>query len=347
MAKVSPPGFIFSGKTTTDVLAQVWKAIQTSGHEYQSQRGPVRSIKGTMMVITDPLNEDKNYPYWDKKSDIWYQKNFVRKETNTAPEIITPGSDIYAYKYVWRSRYYDSGVGHVKGVVDLLRMIGIKKIDLKDPLALVEILQKSYHLYHPELVLAVLSWKGVELINAYLKDPTLLNLELAHSRRDTLQSVIDEIKHSPASRRAITPAFTYEQIDHSGAAGGVPVYQNYQLYVNFDKKGNPVGLVSMHLHRAMDALGGTQLDITHDREWGTIASKQLKLPLQQIIIYCNDIYYHVPAKGAHKDLATKTDIKGWLHTITDAYNPKKEDIEKRLASETFQKKLAFTLKQLK
>jgi hypothetical protein len=344
---MNKPGFIFSGKTTKDVLKQVWEAIQTQGQEYQSQRGPVRSIKGTMMVITDPLNEAKNYPYWDKQSDDWYQDNFVRKETNTPPETIKPGSDIYAYKYVWRSRFYDGGVGHVKGVVDVLKKAGISKTEFKKKEELVELLKKTYQLYHPELILAVLSWKGKELLNFYLENPQILDLELKRSRRDTLQSVIDEIKSSPASRRAITPSFTYEQIDHSGAAGGVPVYQNYQLYVNFDKKGNPKGLVSMHLHRAMDALGGTQLDITHDREWGTIASKQLGLPLEQIIIYCNDIYYHVPKKGAQKDLATKTDIKGWLHTITDAYDPKKEDIEKRLSSPISQTKIAIAWSKLR
>jgi hypothetical protein len=125
------PGFIFSGKTTKDVLKQVWEAIQTQGQEYQSQRGPVRSIKGTMMVITDPLNEAKNYPYWDKQSDDWYQDNFVRKETNTPPETIKPGSDIYAYKYVWRSRFYDGGVGHVKGVSMSSKKLVSAKLNLK------------------------------------------------------------------------------------------------------------------------------------------------------------------------------------------------------------------------
>jgi UDP-N-acetylglucosamine enolpyruvyl transferase len=129
-----------------------------------------------------------------------------------------------------------------------------------------------------------------------------------------------------------------------GAAGGVPVYQNYQLYVNFDKKGNPVGITSYHLHRAIDAFGGAQLDINHDKEWGLYASKKLKLPLKKIVIYVNDVWASFDKDMQH--LSNKTDIRSWLFSVTDAYDPKIEDIDKRLSSPLYKKKIEYTLKIL-
>ena len=261
------------------------------------------------------------------------------------PEIIEPHEDIYPYKYSWRSRYYDGGTGYVKRVVSTLRGLGYDNISFQQKSELEDLLKASFQSCHPETIMAVLAWKRKALLNFYLRNPQILDLELQADRRDTLLSVIEEVKQNPSSRRAITPSFTYESIDHSGVAGGVPVYQNYQLYVDFDRTGNPTGLISMHLHRAMDAMGGTQLDINHDKEWGLIASKRLGAPLKTIIIYCNDIYHHVPTEGANIHLAQKTNIKDWLFSVTDAYDPKTEDIEKRLASKVCQDKISHTLRQ--
>lgn len=337
-------GFIFEGKTPSDVLKDVQEAIQTHGTSIQTQRGVAKSIRGVTLIINDISNEKKNYPYWDKAEDDWYQANFVRKETTLAPEEIKKGQDIYPYKYAWRSRYYDSGCGYIVGLLNVLKILKIKKLQLSTQDDLLKLITQSYQLIHPEIVLAVLSWKGIKLINFYLENPKIVSLEMKSQRRDTLESVIDEVKQSPNTRRAIMPSFTYEHIDHSGAAGGVPVYQNYQLYVNFDKKGEPTGLTSLHLHRAIDALGGAQLDINHDKEWGLYASKKLKLPLEKIVIYVNDVWASFDQNMQH--LSNKTDIRSWLFSVTDAYDPKIEDIAKRISSPVFKKKIAYTLKQL-
>jgi thymidylate synthase len=344
-------GFIFEGKTPSDVLKDVQETIQTHGTTVQTQRGIVKSIRGATFIINDISNEKKNYPYWDKQSDDWYQDNFVRKETTLAPEIIKSGQDIYPYKYAWRSRYYDSGFGYVVAVIKVLKKLRIKNLRITNQGQLIDLLKQSYQLIHPEVVLAVLSWKGLKLLNFYLENPKILALELQSQRRDTLESVIEEVKQSPSTRRAIMPSFTYEHIDHSGAAGGVPVYQNYQLYVNFDerssssnKKGNPESITSYHLHRAIDAFGGAQLDINHDKEWGLYASKKLKLPLQKIVIYVNDVWASFDKDMQH--LSKKTDIRSWLFSVTDAYDPKVEDIDKRISSALYQKKIEYTLKNL-
>lgn len=339
-------GILIEGASTTKVLKSVWNLIHKYGGSYRSQRGLVKALKGVVLVINNPLDESENYPYWNQKEDNWYQDNFVRKETNHPPEILIPGEDIYTYRYAERSRYFDGGLGYIKGVIDLFRSLGINKIDFQDKSELVDLLYRTYKYYHPERVLAVLAWKRQELLNFYLHNPRILDLELQSNRRDTLLSVIEEIKQNPNSRRAITPSFIYEHIDHSGAAGGIPVYQNYQLYVNFNPQGEPEGLISLHLHRAMDAVGGTQLDISHDREWGQIASNTLGLPLQKIVIYSNDLYHYVAENGVNNHLTSKTDVRSWLFAVTDSYDPKTEDIEKRIASEVYQTKIAYTGKQL-
>lgn len=339
-------GFKFSGSTTAQVLQSVWLTIQKKGHKYQSQRGPVKSLKGVLLVINDPLSEKANYPYWSKEEDNWYQDNFVRKETNSPPEKILKG-DIYTYKYVWRSRFYDGGLGYVQGFINILKKIGIKKINFKNKAELINFLKSTYKLYHPESILAVISWKGIKLLNFYLANPQILALELKSHRTDTLMTIIEDLKQNPSSRRAIIPSFTYTHIDHSGTAGGVPVYQNYQLYIDFNPKGRAIGLSSFHLHRAMDAMGGTQLDITHDREWGQIASRELGLPLNKIFIYCNDIWYQLPEDKTNKNLSQKTNIRDWLFAVTDSYDPQAEDIEKRLSSPNYQKKIDYTWSKIK
>lgn len=349
-------GFVFQGDNTTEVLKKLWDTINNSGTTYKGQRGLTKSIKGVTLVINNPLDESKNYPYWSKKEDDWYQNNFVRKETNLAPEeevssYSTPGVEyvgtlspkaIFTYKYAWRSRYYDSGYGHVKAVVEILKRSTIHNLRLTKQ-KLTSLLLTTYQLIHPEIMLAVLAWKGPNLINFYLKNPQVLDLELKSNRVDTLLSIIDELKHSPNSRRAIIPSFIYPKIDQSGPAGGVPVYQTYQLFINFDLKGNPKGLTSFHLHRSFDANGGLQLDINHDKNWGQIASKQLRLPLEKIVIYGNDVGIYLDSDSSH--ITSKTNIKDWLFAVTDAYDPKTEDIEKRISSEHIQKKIEYTLKK--
>lgn len=342
-------GFTFEGDTCKDVIEGIWKAVEENGSAYQSQRGPVKSMKGVTIIINNPNpeNKDDNYPYWNEKDDTWYQDNFVRKETTEAPEVITPGRDIYPYKYAWRSRYYDGGIGHVKGVVELLQHHDhADKVGIKTEQELVEFIKATYKQYHPENILAVLSWQNSELLNQYLTNPKLLDQILESNRTDTLMNVITEIQENPASRRAITASFTYEPIDHSGVAGGVPVYQNYQLYTLFDKKGVPVGLESHHLHRAIDAYGGAQLDISHDRDWGNTASSIIGLPLKRMVIYVTDAWAAVNDDSGHKDLVAQTDIRKWLFAVTDGYDPEQEDIEKRLTSPIYQKKIALALSKL-
>lgn len=338
-------GFIFHGNNTSDALKQLWEAIERHGTQYKGQKGTVKSIKAVTLIIDDPLNETKNYPYWSKLEDDWYQDNFVRKETNDPPEQIQAATSevdtqIFPYKYAWRSRYYDLGYGHLKALVTILKRFKIYDLPagkaglrFKNKKQLTNLLLTTYKLIHPEILLAVLSWKGSKLINFYLKNPQVLDQELSSNRTDTLLKVIEELRKHPNSRRAITPSFIYPQIDHSGGAGGIPVYQNYQLYINFDK-GKPKSLTSFHLHRAFDAYGGLQLDINHDKEWGLIASKKLGLPLEKMVIYGNDVW-----AGENN---SKKDIRSWLLAATNSYDPKVEDMEKRLSSESYKRKIEFT-----
>ncbi|MBI2022707.1 hypothetical protein HYS97_02575 [Candidatus Daviesbacteria bacterium] len=351
-------GFIFKDNNTTNVLKQLWQTINQHGTEYKGQRGITKSIRGVTLVINNPLDDSKNYPYWGKIEDDWYQENFVRKETNLPPEeevssYITRRVDyvdtlspraIYPYKYAWRSRYYDLGYGYLKAVITALKSIKYQVSSIKRKEDVLSLIHNTYYFLHPEVLLAVLAWKGPKLINFYLKNPKVLDQELKSNRTDTLLRIIGELKQNPNSRRAIIPSFTYPQIDQAGPASGVPVYQTYQLFINFDKKGKPKSLTSFHLHRSFDANGGIQLDINHDKDWGLIASKQLKLPLEKIVIYGNDVGIYTNSVSNH--ITQKTTIKDWLFSVTDAYNPKTEDIEQRLSKEIYKKKIEYTLKKI-
>src|SRR3989344_2208012 len=308
-------GFLFEGKSADAVLKKAWDSIKKNGSEYKSQRGLSRSIKAATFIITEPQDDRKSYPYWSKSEDDWYQDNFVKKESNKPPEYLKHKQDIYGYKYAWRSRYYDSGWGYLKGVISLLQYLKLKRVNFSKKSDLIDLIKQTYKLYHPEIILAVLSWKGEKLINFYLKNPEILDLELKSQREDTLLSIVEELRYSPTSRRAIIPSFIYQNIDHSGSAGAVPVYQN------------------------------DQLDINHDREWGMIASQRLRLPLQKIVIYANDVWANSDKDQKH--LSQKTDIKSWLFAVTDAYDPETLDIDARISSDNFQKKLEHTLKKFK
>ena len=346
MARKQRSGLIIRGRTSKEVVESSWQIIQGKGVEYQSQRGLIKSIKGVTLIVDDPLSAEGQFPYWDEQSDNWYQDNFVRKETNQGPEKVQEGADIYPYKYVWRSRYYDAGWGYIAAVVAALKGLGWTKLEIANEQDLRKLLLGTYKIVHPETLLSVIAWKGRKLIDRYLQNQDLVLDELSANRIDTLLLVTKEIKDSPTSRRAITPSFGLPQIDFGGAAGGVPVYQNYQLQTVSDKKGNIVGFTSTHWHRALDAKGGVQLDISHDRDWGMIAVAALNLPLLQMTIFCTDMYYHVPTEGGHKDLINQTNVRDWLHTMTEAYKPATEDIEARLARLTYQEKIKYALDRI-
>jgi thymidylate synthase len=346
----SKTGFLIKGDTTTDVLNACNDLITKEGLQFNTQRGPVKSVKSVTMVIENPLKEQYNYPYWDKNSDDWYQSNFVKKETNDPPEIIHSKDKkyIFGFKYVWRSRYYDSGWGYIMGTCLALKKIGIDQLNLTSKNDLYDLLTKTAHYYHPQHILSVLAWKGLKKINFYLKNPNYIQSELKENRYDTLKTIINELHQNKNSRRAITPSFMYAPFDYIGGAGSVPVYQNYQLYVLFDKKSQPIGLISNHLHRCIDARGGAQLDISHDRAWGKIASQQLNLPLLKIIIYINDVHIYVKSKKgiSNKNLTQKTTIENWLLNVTDSYNPKTINIKQFLENPIYQKKIDYTFQKI-
>ncbi len=340
--RLSNNSLLIEGETTRDVLQAVWESVDKYGKEYQGARGRFKSIKGVTLVIKNPLDEANNYPYWSKPNDEWYQNNFVRPQTTFLPEAHSLlNTDVYAYRYSDRSRYYDAGWGYVKGVFELLEKNNLY------PESLEGLIKDTYQEYHPERILSVLAWQGVDLMENYQCSRMSLNVILERSRIDTLCSIVEELKRDPSSRRAITPSFTYPHIDHiTGPFGSVPVYQNYQLVTQFNQSGEPEGLVSLHWHRAMDARGGTQLDISHDRDWGTIASEKLGLPLKQMVIFCSDLWCQLPGEETDSNLVKPTDIRKWLFSMTGAYDPKTEDIEKRLASPLYQAKIKAVKQKL-
>ena len=159
--------------TTKEALEKAQQDIEEKGFKSVSERGETFSLNGYKLTITDFEND--LYPYWNEKSDKWYQKEFVRKETSKKPEDLSNGFNIYPYTYAHRSRFYDSGCGYVLGIIDLILSLpsyGVHKRDLnfESKVEFIKFLEGSVKFYHPQIILSVLSWKGRTLMNHYLNN---------------------------------------------------------------------------------------------------------------------------------------------------------------------------------
>ncbi len=317
-------------------MATVAQAIANARNEIESKGSIVKSTgksHGTRqvlyahsMTVTD-FDKDR-YPYWSKEEDNWYQNIFVRKETNLPPEEL-PAKEGYLYPYVYahRSRYHDDGYGYLAAVIKLM---GQLNADFSTKEGFLQFLQEAARKLHIETILGVLKWQG-PMIEYYLDNKFLLRKQLSAHRKDTLQLTIDELKSGMESSRAVTQNFVYDSIDKWGVlgSGGVPPYQNYQLFVDGD------GIVSVHLHRSLDVMGGVQLDLNHDIDWGLIASNELALPLKKVIIVASHLHRYID--GAHLD--SKTNIKDWLAKVTYGYNVNTVNVDELL--ERYEKKIDF------
>lgn len=341
-----------NGNSPREVIDKAREKVQAEGQIYQSVFSEVKSIKALTLVINNPLECDHKdlYPYWTKEEDHYYQHKFVSKDGNE------PGSHVYdpnennyleQFRYNQRSRWYDSGWGFVKATCAVLKKLGIEELNIKSKEELNELFLKVYKYMHITNFINVLGWQGIDNVNFYLKNPEILERILKTNQTDTLLNVISEIKKAPNSRRAITPSFLYGNFDSFGVTAALPVYQNYQLFCEFDQNNEPSGLVSIHQHRAIDANGGVQLDINHDLAWGKLASEETNLPLSKVIITVNDYWLASEKdKDGNKDITQKTNVKDWLLAVTYGYQTQKVDIHQFLNIKANQIKIESLYNQI-
>lgn len=334
-----------SGKTVKEVLEKVSDAVNRHGQSYIGigQRGQLKALRGVTIVLEDPNNEQDRYPYWDRVSDEWYQDHFVREHVHP-PEKLN-GEIIFPYTYAWRSKYHDQGWGHVFAITQLLTNLNYSELPFTRQQDLNQLVQETYQNYHPDLIFAVLQWLGKKSLELFIAKPFLIEEILSKTRKDILVTCVDQILAAPSTQRAITPSLTYATIDQSGMMTAIPYYQNYQLLVVFNQKGNPIGLESFHLHRTIDVKGGMQLDISHDRDWGMYASEKTGLQLLRMTIYCSDAHLYLDEKGAEKNLSRKTNIQQWLMSVTDAYLPDEFNLKKWMQTPQFKTKAQRLLEQ--
>lgn len=322
-----------SGSTIAELLAKAKEAVLKSGVDKNGQRGQTRSLKCVDLILNEPLADPDPYPFWDQAATQWYLDRFVAKDKGYLPEnLAEPGQNLFPYTYAHRSRFYDLGFGYTLGFCLAVNQTGWNLKRLTSRKNFRDFLMDVGQLAHVQNALAVMYWWGREILMVWVKNPKVIGEWLTVSRRDTLLDVIAQVRLAPETRRAITPSFIYPNIDLALPAGGIPPYQNYQLWQSES------GLTSIHLHRAVDLRGGAQLDFSHDLSWGKLASAMLKKPLDQVIIRVNDLY--LPTAG---NPAVAEDIKTWLAAVTDGYLATQEGIAQELAKGEYKETISMVL----
>jgi hypothetical protein len=305
------------GSSVTEVLSKAKELILAKGKRKKSQRGETVSLPCVDLVLKDPESDAEPYPVWDQEATDWYLNYFVDKNNRLLPENISEaGQDLTPYTYAHRSRFFDFGLGYTLAFCRAVKALGLDLQRRKHPDEFSQFLLKVGQKLHLQNVLAVMSWWGRKRLSHWLDTPEDLEDFLDRTRQDTLLEVINQVCHSPKTRRAITPSFIYPNIDLALPAGGVPPYQNYQLL------NTPEGLISIHLHRSMDLGGGIQLDFAHDVSWAKIVAENLGVFPKRIIIRVNDLHLYQTGKAAQPG-----NIKEWLTALTDRYPASPEGVE--------------------
>ncbi len=299
----------FPMTTITQAIEKARIELLQKGTVIPSPHGGNRRVLYGYVLEIDEFTEER-YPYWNKEEDEWYQNIFVRKETTKPPEE-KQGQLIFPYTYSHRARYHDNGLGYLGAILNQRNSLGLRSILIKD---ILEELGSIAHSVHIENVLALLSTQ--ERINEYQRHANYfrsgsIKQAIKATRVDLLEQAIQELQHDPNSSRATTGSLIYQHLDFAlGKAGGIPPYQNYQLFIEQGK------LISIHQHRSLDINGGVQLDFNHDIDWGMHASQKLGIPLGRIIIIANNLH----AYEGDKHLDKKTTIKDWLLKVTYGYD---------------------------
>lgn len=312
--------------TITQAIEEARKELLERGTIVPSPHGGNRRVIYGHKLEIDEFSE-RRYPYWSQKEDEWYQNIFVRKETTKPPEQ-DQGTILFPYTYAHRARYNDGGLGYLTTFAQTIKPE--EGIQTTSKTRLIQYLKETIKHTHIENILAILSSKRIArflneqiFINEFQTDHEMLHNLLKSRRVDLLEQIITELQQDPNSSRAITASFIYPDTDFAlGKAGGIPPYQNYQLFIEGGK------LISIHQHRSLDINGGVQLDFNHDIDWGQYASQKLGIPLGRIIIIANNLH----AYEGDQHLSEKTTIKNWLLKVTYGYDTsqiKPEEILKK------------------
>jgi thymidylate synthase len=312
----------------SDLLQKAKNLLLKNGIETKSQRGLTYSLNNVFLTWVGPVKDKTRYSFWDKKSDEWYQDNFVRKNKGNLPEIDKKsGSLLIPYRYAERSRYHDSGWGYGLAVVRAAKKVGkIKDIN--------KWLVEMGELVHLQTIMAVLLWWGKDNFEFWLKNEAVLERLVKSTRVDTLDKIVLDIKNNPQSRRAILPSFMYGLDYFLNPLMGVSCYQNFQLLPS----GKNEPLSSLHWHRSLDCSGGAQLDFNHDHDWLAYASKKAGRSMGNINLVVGNLHlYMTKAENTSDAILPNDSVEKRLCMWTDGYRSGNNTAAELMTKENYKK----------
>ncbi|MCA9392045.1 hypothetical protein KC614_02460 [candidate division WWE3 bacterium] len=330
--------FIVKESTIQRIVDNAYSHVRSHGQRVDTSQGPIKALNSVTLILEDPSSADGRYPFWDKESEDWYLNTFV--SPTAAPPESHDHDLIFPYTYAWRSRHHDDGWGYVVALTNILQALNYSDLPFERVDDLKQLLRETYHTLHPDVVLAVLSWLKRENMLLFLINSQIPQEILKASRNDVLGTLVKQLVNTPSSRKAITPSFYYNTTDRYGILEHTPAYQNYQIVIDFDQQGSPVGFESFHQHRSLDASGSIQLDFAHDINWAGLISQKLGIPVQKITIHTNQLFID---DGKSDSEEQPSNIKNLLLKATSGYSPKEFDVESYIGTEKYEKKLEYAL----
>lgn len=308
----------FHGHSLETLIKSAKKAVLLHGERRISQKGETISLSNVKLTWEKPLQDLKSYFYWDKKSDDWYQRVFVQKRKENAPEFAhSKGDIIFPYTYAQRSRFYDGGFGYITALISTTRKYGksVTRI-LGSQDNFFDYLSFVSDFTHLQNVLASLNWLGKKVLRYYVENPKSLLEILSSTRQDSLQRLVTEVKGDPESRRLVTPSFVYSKVDQGlDSFLDIPPYQLFQILPG--RENDPIN--SAHFHRSLDANGGVQLDFHHDLDWVKIISGRTGREINNITIMAGDFHVYLNSNKGGENLSGKNNIVDALKSVTGAY----------------------------
>lgn len=311
---MADPVPVFRGATLKGLLAEAHDYVVSHGVRRESSRGSTYSVKALTLVWENPSNSDENYWGWSRESADFYQQVFVDGKSENRPERLADKGDfLFPYTYAARSRFWDGGWGYIQAVLRATQKLGGHTAAiLKSKDAFFDYLLTAGELVHLQVILAVWDWLGSQQMDAFLKNPFMVDSFLTRSRIDQLNRIINEIDENPASRRAVTVSFVYPELDQRmKPLLGIPPYQFFQLLPG--EAAEP--LHSFHVHRSLDAGQGVLLDFMHDYYWLAEAAARAKRSLGTVTVTAGDFHVYLPSEKA----PAVDRIEKWLMDVTDGY----------------------------
>jgi hypothetical protein len=310
------PALSVADTTLAGLFARARSALLTHGERHETPRGPARSLGGVVLTWTAPERDATEPPRWTRAEIGWYLDTFVHdRPANDPARPAQTGSLVFPYTYAARAAFWDGGWGYLSTLVEAMRAAGKTVEDACASRAVFEdVLAAMGERLHLQTVLALCALHPPDAMRRWLAGPQQVESLLRAHRHNLLARAIEDIRETPASRRAIVSALSYPQLDDAlSPRMGIPPYQLFQYLPG--EAGGP--LSSIHVHRSLDLDGGAPLDFHHDLHWLRAGGDATGRPLGDITVVAHNLHmYERPDEAAGGE---RESIREWLCRVTDGY----------------------------